>query len=202
MAGLIESKQAEAAEGEPPQTAPQEAAEGPETPGQAAAATSPQGIMENLHLQPGQREQLERIVAAGKKVMYSEQTHNVIVERLNGPGPMPQKVGAGVAGIITAILVPEAKGALPPELLIPAGLVLVAEAADFLRQTGQEMSDADIGNAMQVMVGEILRAAGANPDKVAAMGEQGLQKAAAPAGPEADPDGDAADDQADAQGAE
>jgi hypothetical protein len=172
MAGLIESKQAEAAP----------AAEAPAANAPGAAATSPQAIMENLHLQPGQREPLERIVAAGKKVLYSEQTHATVMERLNGKEPLPQTIGSGVAGILT-MLVSEAQGALPNELLVPAGLVLVAEAADFLRQTGQQVSDADIGNAIQVMVGEILRAAGADPDKVAAIGEKGLQGGAVPGAP-------------------
>ena len=72
-----------------------------------------------------------------------------------------------------ALLWQESKQSLPPQLLIPAGMVLVAVAGDFLRQAGEPVTDQDIGGGIEALVTALLQAGGVDPEKVAQIGERG-----------------------------
>jgi len=126
-------------------------------------------LKSQMHLTPQQSSQLDRIVLAGKKVMFSKQSHQMMLRELEGPGTLAQKLGQGVAGLM-ALLWQESKQSLPPQLLIPGGMILVTVAADFLRQAGQSVTDQDIGQGIEAMVTALLHASGADPDKVAEIG--------------------------------
>ena len=181
MPGLIESQM----QGGAP-AAPQQDPAAPAAPGAAPSGggqITPESVMQGLHLQPAQQEPLQRIVLAGKKVMYSEQTHAIVAQTLQGPGPLPKKLGEGIAGLM-GMLAKEAKGALPAPLLIPAGMVLVAEGADFMRRAGQQVTDVDVGQAFEYMVGAVLRVMKIDPAKLGTGAAPG-----APAAPAAAPQG-------------
>lgn len=144
------------------------------TPGNAGKI-SPDSIRSQLHLNGNQGDQLDRIVLAGKKVMFSQQSHKLMLDQLQGPGTMGQKLGQGVAGLL-ALLWQESKNSLPPNLIIPAGMVLVAVAADFLRQAGQDVSDQDIAQGIEAMTTALLHATGVDADKVASIAASGGAK--------------------------
>lgn len=142
-----------------------------------------QSMTAQMHLTPQQTPQLQRIVLAGKKVLFSKESHQLMLKELDGPGTISQKIGQGVAGLM-GLLWQESKQSLPPNLLIPAGMILVVTVADFLRQAGQQITDQDIGGAIEAMTTAILHASGVDPDKLAAMGENAGKK---PAGKTAQP---------------
>lgn len=142
--------------------------------GKAASAgkTSPEAIRAGLHLDPKQAAQLDRMVLAGKKVMFSEQSHKMFLEQLDAPGTVAQKLGQGVAGLM-GLLWQESRQSLPPQLLIPAGMVLVAVAADFLRQGGMDVTDEDVAGGIEALVTALLQAGGVDPEKMAEIGARG-----------------------------
>jgi hypothetical protein len=149
-------------------------------PGAAPAdggSLTPEALQAKMHLTPQQSAQLDRIVTAGKKVMFSKDTHHLMLEQLDGPGTIGQKIGNGVAGLV-ALLWQESQRSIPPMLLIPAGVVLCAVVAQFLKQAGQGITDQDIGNAIETMTNMLLSASGTDPDKLA---NAGAGKASAPA---------------------
>lgn len=133
---------------------------------------TPQAIQAQMHLTPAQAQQLQRIVLAGQKVMFDKQSHKLLLQQLDGPGTMSMKLGQGVAGLM-GLLLQESKNSLPPNLIIPAGMILVAHAAEFLRQSGTDLTDQDIAQAVKVMVTAVLHAGGVDADKVAAAGAAG-----------------------------
>lgn len=137
-----------------------------------AGETSPEAIRAGLHLNQKQAAQLDRIVLAGRKVMFSEQSHKMFLEQLDGPGTTAQKLGQGVAGLM-GLLWQESRQSLPPELLIPAGQVLVAVAADFLRKGGMDVSDEDVAGGIESLMTALFQAGGVDPDKVAEIGARG-----------------------------
>jgi hypothetical protein len=144
-----------------------------------AGKLSPEAIKAQMHLDPKQAQQLDRIVLAGRKVMYSPESHKLMLKELEGPGTIAQKIGQGVAGLM-ALLWQESKQSIPPQLLIPAGMVLVADAAQFLKEAGQDVTDQDIGQAMEAMMSALFHAGGVDPEKLAEIGGGG-GKMAAPA---------------------
>jgi len=130
-------------------------------------AMSPASVLASMHVEGQQKEQLLRIVAAGKKVMYSQQTHQMMLESMQGEGAPEEKLSKGIIGLLS-MLWGESKGSLPPQLIIPAGMVLMADAADFMRQAGEPVTPEQFGAATEMMVDGLLKQGGVDPDKLAA----------------------------------
>ena len=167
---------------------------GKAAPAKGSSKTSPEAIRAGMHLTGNQGAQLDRIVLAGRRVMFDKTSHHLFLDQLDGPGTLAQKLGQGVAGLVS-LLWQESKQSLPPQLLIPAGTVLVAVAADFLKQGGMDVSDQDVAGGIEAMVTALFQAAGVDPDKVAAAGEkagQGKAPTRAPAPAEEAAEGEAA----------
>ena len=151
-------------------------------PAKGGGKLTPEALQSKMHLTPQKAQQLDRIVLAGKKVMFSEQSHSMMLDQLKAPGPISQKIGTGVAGLI-GLLWQESQHSLDPSLLVPAGVVLCAVVAEFLRGAGQDVSDQEVGIAIETMTHAVLSAGGVDPDKLANAGVRGAQGAA----PSADP---------------
>lgn len=145
----------------------------------AGGKITAQNVQAKMHLTPRQAMLMQKIVLAGMKVMFDAKTHHLLLDQIKGPGTISQKIGQGVAGLM-ALLMQESKNSLPGELLIPAGMVLCCKAAEFLRGSGQNVSDADLAEAMNVMITAILHTTGTDPDKLAARAQAGpIKKPAA-----------------------
>ena len=169
MAGILEqAQQPQQVTGQPGQM-PAQADENPNAEGDL----SPSALMAQMHVNPQQKQQLERIVAAGKKVMFDKKTHHLMEETMQGDGPPEQKIGGGVVSLL-GILWNESKQSLPPELIIPAGVVLVAEATDFLNQTGQTVTPEQIGGATEFMIDTLMKGANVDSNKLAEAGNRSL----------------------------
>ena len=133
---------------------------------------TPQMLEKQMHVNPDQKQQIQRIVVAGMKVMFSPQTHGLMQQVLQSQQPLPQKIGQGVAGLI-GLLMKESPGSIPPNLVIPVGVILCAHVADFLRQAGQACPDSVLAQGISIFKNTILQAAGVDPGKVNAMAQQG-----------------------------
>ncbi len=135
----------------------------------ATSKTSPEAIRAGMHLTGNQGAQLDKIVLAGRRVMFDAKTHHLFLGQLDGPGTIGQKLGQGVAGLM-GLLWQESKQSLPPQLLIPAGMVLVSVAADFLKKGGMDVTDQDVAAGIEALVTALLQAGGVDPDKLADIG--------------------------------
>jgi len=188
MAGIIASardSQAVEEQGEPKDLPPQE---------EQGEDITPASVRGQMKVPPEMQDVYDRMVAAGKKILYSEAMAPQIQEVLKGPGEMGEKLGQGVVGLM-AILVDKANGTLPPQLVIPIGIELVAEAAALLRDAGQKVTKEDIAEGVATLVGEILQRAGVSMDQLPQLlGQQGAPEPDADEGPNptapADGDGD------------
>ena len=126
-------------------------------------------IKENIKMPPELQEAYERVVIAGMKVMFSKESHKLMLDELQKEGPVGQKLGMGIAGLML-LLVKQSNGTIPPEVIIPAGINLLTRAADFVRKTKLEkITNADIGDAMEVMISTILQKFGVEPEQMAQM---------------------------------
>ena len=128
-----------------------------------------ESVEENIKMPPELQEAYERVVIAGMKVMFSKESHKVMLKELQREGPMDQRLGKGIAGLML-LLVKESNNTIPPEVIIPAGMKLMMEAVDFMRETdlGQP-TNAEIGGGMQIMISTILEKFGVAPDKMEQM---------------------------------
>jgi hypothetical protein len=98
---------------------------------------------------------MERIVVAGKKLMYSQEVKAQFDEQFNpqNPDPMAEKLAATVF-VVVGSLFGESNGTLPPQLLVPAGIFLITDLAQFVEESGiGNVEDAELGQAMELYIG-------------------------------------------------
>ena len=118
---------------------------------------------------PEMRDAYQRVVVAGKKMMYAPETaeaiHGII---LDDKIPMANKLGEGVANLVV-MMDNQGNGTIPKDVLVPVGVTLMFEAADYLFEVGMEVTEADLSDAMELMVYSIFEAYGvpqAEVDKI------------------------------------
>jgi hypothetical protein len=151
------------------------------------------GVRAKMPLKGQQLEEYDRLVLAGKKIMYSEQLKPQMLALLKGPGTDGEKIGKGVVGVV-GLLYTHLNGTMPPQMIIPVATELVADVADFLSKAGMQISDDDVAEGMATMIEEILGRAGISPEQIPELLQQqqqgGQQAGAAPATPmEESPEG-------------
>jgi hypothetical protein len=71
---------------------------------------------------------MQRLVVAGKKVLYDETTRE---KTLAGLEPTPESIGQTVMGVMGVVMSQVGPEKAKPDLIIPAGVMLVGDLLDF-----------------------------------------------------------------------
>lgn len=128
-----------------------------------------EAIKNNIQMPPELQEAYDRVVIAGMKVMFSKESHKLMLDELQKKGPIGQKLGMGIAGLML-LLFKESNETIPPQVIIPAGVNLLSRAADFIRKSGiDSITNADVGDAMEIMISTILQKFGVSPEQMEQM---------------------------------
>lgn len=133
---------------------------------------------------PEKASQLDRIVLAGMKVMFSKETHQMLLDEIQGDKPMKDKLAEGIAKLMI-LLFQQSNKTMPTDLIIPAGGILMARAVEFLVRTGEAVTEDDFAEGMSQMVKIILKQAGASDEQI----NQAAQGAAQDVRQTAEPNG-------------
>jgi hypothetical protein len=111
----------------------------------------------NQFIAPEVKDIVERVVAAGMKVMYSEDMRDDVQRALESDAPPGQKMAENVVGLIL-MLDQKSKG-IPQAAIFPVAMKLLDEAADVLNSAGQPVTQEDYSDAarrMFVLLGQKL----------------------------------------------
>lgn len=142
---------------------------------------TPQAVRAQMNLPPELREPYERVVLAGYKVLFSDETHDAIIDQLAGDGPIAQRVGEGITRIL-GMLFTESNGTIPPEVIVPAGIELTVAASDFLIKGGlEDMTTRDVGDAVGTMIQTVMSKFDVKPENVQEGGAPPAEPGAEPA---------------------
>jgi hypothetical protein len=116
---------------------------------------------------------IDRIVLAGMAIMFSKGSHAKINAVMDGLKQSPSEaVAMGIAALIS-IIDKETKGPLPPPALVPAALILMCQALDFLQKANKvELTDELIAETTQKMLSYMMQKMGLTPEKVAQLKQQ------------------------------
>jgi len=126
---------------------------------------------------PRLKQVVTKVVEAGKKVMYSQQTRDMAIQQMK-QGSDPETVGAAVTKL-AAILFNQSKQTIPMNVLLPATMLLLFEALEFLEEAGTLKVDAQqLAGYTQATASGFLQMLGVTPEKLQGMIGQGM-----PAGP-------------------
>lgn len=130
-------------------------------------------------VQPQNLPLFQRIVTAGQKVMYSPQTHDMMLKALSGPGNKADIAGEAASKLL-GVLYHEMQGKLDMTVAIPAGVMLLCEGLDFMEKSGSITVDKPfLAQAMKSMMTSTLQLFGVTPQKLAQM-KQGAAQGGAP----------------------
>lgn len=123
------------------------------------------------------QESFARVVKAGMKVIFSEETHGDIIELLNkNEGDIGEMLGSQIASLM-GMLYQKSNQTMPGEVIIPAGTYLLSQAAEFLEKvTGEEIGPDVIALAMQTMVTTLMQAFGIDPQQFEQVSEKALSE--------------------------
>lgn len=144
----------------------------------------------------------DKVVLSGMRIMFDPQSHKMMLDQLNQPGPMDKRISDGIISLMYMLWTKSNHG-IPPQLIVPATLVLTLRAFQFLQQSHDpEATPAVMGEAVAQAVQGVMDRFGATEDKLPQLVKgQGAQPGAtAPAAgagappaaagaPAADPDG-------------
>lgn len=135
-----------------------------------------QALLEKVD--PRLQQVVQKVVEAGKQVMYSEQTRSMAVQELKR-GSDPESVGAAVAKL-AAILFNQSKQTIPMNVLLPATMMLLFEALAFLEEAGTlKVDGSQLAAYTQATGSAFLQMLGVTPEKL-----QGLVGQAGPDAPQ------------------
>lgn len=124
---------------------------------------TPEAIQQNIKMPPELQEAYEKVVVAGMKIMFSKESHRLMLKEMQKSGPVADRLGKSIAGLML-IMIKESNNTMPPQVIIPAGLELMMQAVDFMRKTGmQKVTNKDIGDAMQIFINTIFEKFGVDP---------------------------------------
>lgn len=129
---------------------------------------------------------IQKVVAAGEKVMTSDQTRGMFVKQMSA-GANPEAVGAGVAKLI-GILQNQSKGSIPPEVLVKAATILMCEGLQLLEDAGKaQVTPQFLADCTKAMGSAVLQLLGATPEQLSTLLQKGGQPQGQPAQPAPQP---------------
>jgi len=156
----------------------------------ASADIDPQSVREGMKLPPQLKGAYDKVVLAGMKVMFSQQTHQEFLKEIQGDDLLANRVGKTIAGLMM-LLFAESNKTMPQQVMIPAGTELVVQAIDFIQKSGLEpVTNKDVGDAVQVFINLIMKQTqGAQPQQAPTQPGQPQtpQPSQQPAAPQAAP---------------
>jgi Ni,Fe-hydrogenase maturation factor len=129
-------------------------------PKQEQASQSPitqkivSGIMDGAP--PKLRSSIDRIVTAGKRLMYDPQTHELMVKQLQTlqAGNEADRIAQGIAALIS--------------MIAEKSKVLMCDAIDFLAESGKiEVTEDLVAEATQELMGYVMQKLGIGPEQIA-----------------------------------
>ena len=133
---------------------------------------SAEAVSNNIKMPPELQEAYDRVVIAGMKVMFSEESHKMLLQFMEGEGTPPEKLGKGIAGLML-ILFKESNETIPPQVIIPAAVQLLMRAADFAKKSGMEdITNEDIAGGIELMIAIVLEKFGVDPTQFKQMLDQ------------------------------
>lgn len=125
-------------------------------------------VRSEMKVPPELQDAYTRIVKAGLKLMFDPSTRDQTIEFMDGEGNFPQKLGEGIAAVMS-LLYRESNQTMPPQLIIPAGIELLVHAAEVAEKGGEAIDAQVVAEAMGVYVESVMKQFGIDPAQMQGM---------------------------------
>lgn len=142
----------------------------------------PDNVMRSLKIPPDMMHPFTAAVKSCIHFCVGEQSQQLFLNALKGPGPISQKIADGTMHLLT-IVMKQAGGQFPPQLFVPVGVYFISWAADYINKLGvAKVADKDIGMATQMFIQDVLNASANAKKRQGLVG--GAQQPQQPGGPQ------------------
>lgn len=118
------------------------------------------------------------VVLSGMRLMFDKQSHGMLLDELEKPEPMPNKIANGIIGLIY-MLWQESNQSLPPQIIVPVTVVLTLRAYEFLLNSGEPDATREVlGEALALVTTGVMAKFGVTEDQLPSLlnGEQPAPK--------------------------
>lgn len=150
MPGLINAAPQQQSQ-QPAQQPPQQ------TSPQQPAQPSPEQIKQKTF-------QIQKIALAAQKVMYGEKTGKEFLKTLQGDDVV--QMASKAAANVMMILIAESNLRINPELVIPAGVIVVGDILDFIEKAkGITHTEAQVEDSIEAFINQMMTAVGKSPQQ-------------------------------------
>lgn len=108
----------------------------------------------------------DRVLTAGMKMLYSQQNAQIVTQLITDDQiPIPNKLGEGV-GNLMVMMDNQGNGTIPKEVIIPVGVALMFEAADYLFECGIDVTEDDLGKGLEILLTSVMTGYGLDTAKM------------------------------------
>lgn len=105
----------------------------------------------------------DRVLTAGMKMLYSPENAEMMQDLiLSEEIPVANKLGEGIANLLV-MMDNQGNGTIPKEIMVPVGIALMFEAADYLFEVGIEVTEDDLGAGLELLIKGVLVGYGIDP---------------------------------------
>lgn len=162
MAGIIDKVQSNSQQ--------QPASTQASPPAKSGAVGNPSDPFEKVSDDPEMQEAVDRVVAAGGKIIYSDEGGATITEGLQAGASDPAQAVAKETFTLMLSLDEKSKGTIPEEAIIPAGMKLLTLVAELGETSGAITVDPNtVPQAMQHLVAMAIEAGIIDPAAIEEM---------------------------------
>lgn len=120
---------------------------------------------------PDAKDAVDRVVAAGHRLMYSPDMRDDLQQAVDAQEPVPQKLANNVSGLLLT-LDGQARGGIPMAAIFPAAMELLGEAAEVLAAAGQPVTQEDFNEAARALFVVLGRKLGATDEQMMGAAQQ------------------------------
>jgi hypothetical protein len=150
---------------------------------------TPQGILidvdsiiAKIEMPPNLKKIFDKAVLSGMRIMFDRKSHQMLLDQLDKPGDMAQKLAEGII-TLTYMLWTQSNKTLPPQIMVPLTTVLTLKAFDFLQKSGEpEATKEVLGEGMHLAVTGVMERFGVDEAQLEQMAAQKKGSAPVPGG--------------------
>lgn len=125
-------------------------------------------IIAKVDIPPNLKSIFDKAILSGMRIMFDKSSHKMLLDQLDKPGPMAQKLGEGVITLVY-MLWTQSNKTLPPQIMVPITMVLTLKAFDFLQKSGEpEATKELLGEGVHMAVTGVMERFGVTEEQLAA----------------------------------
>ena len=126
---------------------------------------SAESFRSKMTIPPELEKHYQQAVKNGLRVMFGKGVREQTMEFMESGDDVPQAMADGIYSVVV-YLFNQSNGTMPPQILIPVGVELLAHAVDVAKKAGIDVPDSDVAEGMGQFIQAVLTASGVGPEQM------------------------------------